>query len=84
MIGANGREFYEGFVYDIIENTLLNEKAIIEMIINEKDNIEIIGDINFILKPGQSKTVIYKHTNLLSAFKLQIEARVKLIPNNIS
>lgn len=80
MIGAHQREFKEGFIYDLIENSKENESALIEISLENSFNISMIGPSSFILNPGDRIPIIFKHSDLLENYKIQVIVKTKLIP----
>ena len=78
MIGKNNREFCEGFIYDIIENSR-KDRVLIEFLIKSYENIEIIGNISMMLDPGKSTSIVFKQLDLLKDYKLSVEVHVKVI-----
>lgn len=80
MIGMNGRDFHEGILYDIIENTKNNEKALVEIQVEQCENIEVIGSTTMEILPKSSRVVVFKHLNLLADYSLKSEIFGKLVP----
>lgn len=80
MIGPSERQFHEGFVYDVIENTLNDSCAMVEYDIVNLRNIQVIGNTSFVLEPQKHAFVSFKHVDLTEDYKLEVQARVRLVP----
>ena len=81
MIGKNGREFYEGFVYDVIENSSKTDKAVVEVIVQESENIEVVGKTSMEILPEGYRVIVYRQVDLLCDYKLDVGIVTKMVPD---
>lgn len=78
-IGRLEDEFNEGFIFDVIENTLEDFKALVE-IQADFSNYEIVGKTEMVVNPKSSELLYLKQKELGGDTLLNANIKAKLVP----